>query len=333
MKAALLYGLQDLRLVDVPIPALTPKSVLIKVDACGICPSDIRKFHTIYSGQLKLPENMGHEYVGTVVAIGNEVDKFEIGMRIAGDGSGGYSEYALIDLSLDPSIHDPMPLIISETISDNVATFIEPLACCIHAVKDRAKVSSDQTILIVGGGTMGQLNLIAAKSVGARVIMSEPYAPIREMALALGADIVIDPQETKLSELIRNINKNKLVDAAILAIGNPSSVKEVIESVRPCGKVVLFGRFPPGATIEIDPYYLYRTEIELTGSYWIGGDPQYTHLERYGDALAIIENHTMMIEKLVSRTYKLSQIYKAFADAMSMETFKVILLPNDDSDE
>ena len=327
MKAALLFGLQDLRLIEIPKPALKPKSVLLKVRACGICPTDIKKYHTIYSGNLKLPENLGHEYIGTVIDIANDVENFEIGMRVMGDGPGGYAEYALLDLTLEPPVHLPAPIIVPENVSDPVATFIEPLSCCVHAVQDQASVLPSETVLVVGGGTMGLLNLMVLKSIGARVILSEPYEFRRQMALSLGADAVINPANQDLVSSVKGINNGAGVDAVILAIGNPSSVQECLDVVRPSGRVVLFGRFPHGSKINIDPIRLYREEVRLSGSYWIGGDPKYARVDAFHRALHLLSNNKVPVEKIISGTYPLNQIHKALNEAQSMDTFKIIVTP------
>lgn len=221
MKAALLYDIRDLRIVDVPRPVVGPRSVLIQVHSCGICPTDLRKFNTIDGGRLSLPMNLGHEFVGTVVEIGQDVQDFELGWRVMGDGYAGYAEYALIDLESLPSPHIPVPTIIPKGVSDAAATFAEPLADCMHAVLDQAAVQQRQTILVIGGGTMGQLLLMVAKDAGARTLLSEPDEGRRTAALSMCADAVINPQTENLQEMVYSLNENQLADVTILTIGLP----------------------------------------------------------------------------------------------------------------
>lgn len=85
MKAALLYGIQDLRVVDIPRPAVGPGDVLVRVSACGVCPTDLRKHRTGDAGALKLPMNLGHEWIGQVAEVGQNVRGFREGMRVVGD--------------------------------------------------------------------------------------------------------------------------------------------------------------------------------------------------------------------------------------------------------
>lgn len=333
MKTALLFGLLDIRVVETPYPKIKPNSVIIKVDACGICPTDIRKYHTIYGGKMDLPTNLGHEFVGTVVEVGSDVKNIEIGSKIVGDGYVGYADYALVDFDLKPPIHIPDPLIVPSDLSDNVATFVEPLSCCYHGVFDRLALQKDQTVLIIGGGTMGQLLLIVAKSAGAKVILSEPYSARRDMAISLGADLVIDPQEENISKAVIGFTENRFVDAVILTIGNPSSVQDCVDVVKPCGKVLLFGRFPPGAKFEIDGEKVYKNEISIMGSYWIGGSLACSNVTAYQKALALLKEQVTKVEKLISEVYPLSKIHQAFTAASSMDTFKVIVVPDIDHEE
>lgn len=327
MKAAFLFGLQDIRYVEVPRPSAGSDEILIRVDACGICPTDIRKYHTIYSGNLSLPENLGHEYVGTVVEIGDNVKNIDVGVRIVGDGFGGYAEYALLDLTLQPPLHIPKPLLIPQDVSSHAATFVEPLACCLHAILDQVILAKDQTVLIVGGGTMGQLMVMLAKHIGAKVILSEPYSARRDKAISLGADATIDPQEEKLAVAVKSLNNGEPVDSTILTIGNPKSVQDCIDTVKPCGKVVLFGRFPHGAKIEIDSQRIYRDEVQLLGSYWVGGDMPKGNIAYFWKALELIKSSEILVEKLISGVFPLHQIHKAFEAASSMDTYKIIVEP------
>ena len=332
MKSALLFGLQDLRLVDTPIPKADPKGVVVRVDACGICPSDIRKYHTIYSGAMTLPANLGHEFVGTVVDIGDEVNTLQLEQRIVGVGYVGYAQYASMPLEFNPPLHTPQPLVFSNRVSDAAATFVEPLACCIHAVDDQAALASGQSVLIVGGGTMGQLMLMVAKDRGLRTLVAEPYAHRRSKAEELGVDAVFDPGDD-LSAAVREANAGERVDAAILTIGNPDSVQDCVMSVVACGRVVLFGRFPDKATIRVDPSRLYRDEVHILGSNWIGGTPTRAHPDAYRKAVDLIESERAPVDALVSGVYPLSRIHEAFAAASSMETFKIILTPHEAGEE
>ena len=96
MKEALMYGIGDLRVVESPIPEFKDDEMLVKVHACGICPTDIRKYRVGNHGVAKLPMNLGHEWAGDVVQVGSRVKQFKPGMRVASNGYAGYAEYAVV---------------------------------------------------------------------------------------------------------------------------------------------------------------------------------------------------------------------------------------------
>lgn len=326
MKAALLYGVRDLRVVDIPNPRAGPRNVLIQVHACGVCATDLRKFHTLDGGRLKLPMNLGHEFVGTVVEIGSDVQNFELGMRVMGDGFAGYAEYALLDLDSLPSPHVPMPITIPSNVSNAAATFAEPLAACIHAVMNQAALKPGQTVLITGGGKMGQLLLMVAKEMGAQTLLSEPEGLRRTMALSLGADAVIDPQTENVRERVLSLNGKRLADAAILTVGVPALVQPALETVRPGGCLVLFAAFPHSTIVEIDPNLIHYREVALVGSDWVGVPPN-SNIDHFRRSLELIETGRIPVERLITGSYPLSQIDQAFAAAARIDMLKIIVVP------
>ena len=176
MRAGLLYGPQDLRLVDIPIPEPGPGQMLIKIHACSICPPDVRKFrladqdHSIQS----LPFNLGHEWTGQVVEIGSGVSGYQIGSRVVGSGMVGYAQYALVPgrrgLDFNP--------IIPDNVSYEVASMTEPFSDCIHSLRDMGKASLGDNVVIVGAGPMALMHIMIAKAMGTYCIVSEP-GPVR----------------------------------------------------------------------------------------------------------------------------------------------------------
>ena len=324
MKAALLYGIRDLRLVELPRPEVGPHDVLLRVRACGVCPTDLRKFNTIDGGRLQLPMNLGHEFVGTVVEAGAAVEPVVPGTRLMGLGYAGYAEYALLRMDEWPGAGRPQPVPIPAGVSDVAATFAEPLADCVHAVVEQAALQPGQTIAIIGGGTMGQLLQMTAKAAGGRTIVSEPDPGRREMALALGADAVVDPVAEKLPEAIRRFTGGELAHATILTIGVPELVQAALETVRTRGRVVLFGGFPRPTKVEVDPNLIHYEEIMLLGTEWVGAGP-YWDVSLFHQALERIANGAVPVERLISASYPLARIQEAFAAAARMDTYKVIV--------
>jgi L-iditol 2-dehydrogenase len=313
MKAALLYDVGDLRLVDVPTPETGPDGVLVRVTACAVCPTDIRKFRTGDNGELKFPFNMGHEWVGEVVKVGQAVSNVQPGARVVGGGYLGYAEYAPLKNEM-LRIDNGKPLLIPETVTDEEATFVEPLADNIHAVLEQAKVSLGQTLLIIGAGQMALQQMLVAKLVGASTIVSEPIAERRKLAERLGADLTIDGGSENVPARVRELTGGVGADAAILSVGSPEGMLTAIESVRTKGRVVLFGGFERGTTVTLNPNIIHYRELEVVGSEWVG-IPPHQNLSLYRTALRLIEQKKVQVADLITHRVALPDIHEAF-DAM-----------------
>jgi L-iditol 2-dehydrogenase len=324
MRAALLFGKEDLRLVDVPIPPMGRKGVLLRVHACGICPTDLRKYRTLDGGRLELPMNLGHEFVGRVVAAGDQAPGFEVGQRILGQGYVGYAEYAAMDMSLEPNVHARGVITIPHGVSDDAATFTEPLADCLHAVLDQAGLQAGQTLVVIGGGTMGQLLSMVISAYGGRALVAEPLAHRRQAALAFGAAGAIDSSAGDVPAAVRDLNQGRQADGVILTIGVEALVQQALEMVRPRGRVVLFGGFPRPARVEVDPNLIHYQEIILLGSEWVGALP-FWNADLFRLALEHIATGRIPVEQLISATYPIAQTARAFAHAGRDDTFKVII--------
>jgi L-iditol 2-dehydrogenase len=328
MKAALLYDVGDLRVVDVPTPETGPDGVLVRVTACAVCPTDIRKFRTGDNGELKFPFNMGHEWVGEVVDVGGRVNSVKPGVRVVGGGYLGYAEYApLKDEML--RIDNGKPLLIPESVADEEATFVEPLADNIHAVVEQAKVSLGQTVLIVGAGQMALQQMLVAKLVGANVIVSEPIAARREVAARFGADHVID--SSNVASVVRELTNGQGADAAILSVGSPEGMLSALESVRIKGHVVLFGGFDRGTTVTLNPNIIHYRELEVVGSEWVGLPP-YQNLSLYRTALRLIEQKKIPVGDLITHRVGLQNIHEAFDAMRSRSGLKAVVHMNGQTD-
>ena len=328
MKAALLYGVKDLRLVEVATPAIGPNEVLVRVRACGVCPTDLRKYRTGDNGTLKLPMNLGHEWVGEVVQIGAKVTGFEPGMRTIGDTYAGYADYAILSAEARNLVFPTGPLHICATISDQELTFVEPLADCLHAVIDQAQVKPGQVVVVCGAGQMGLQMTAVAWQQGARVVVSEPVALRREFAREFGAEAVIDPTSQDVVEQVLNFTNGHGADAVIVAIGLPPLVNQALEMTRPLGRVVLFAGFERPAKAEIDPNLIHYKEIALLGSEWIGTPPHHRP-ELYQQAIDLIAEGAVPVKRLITGQFRLDQIEEAFAAAADRRSLKVVIYLDD----
>jgi L-iditol 2-dehydrogenase len=328
LKAALLYGVGDLRLVDIPTPEYGPDEVLTKVTVCAVCPTDIRKYRVGNGGVLQFPFNMGHEWVGEVVEVGKNVDDVKVGDRILGGGYAGYAEYApLGGVGLRPVLGKPV--VIPEGVSDEEATFVEPLADAIHSIVDQGKVKIGDTVLILGAGQLALQHLMVAKAVGATVVISEPIAERRELAKKFGADHVLDGSSTE--EVVAGIHaltNGKGADTAIVSIGSPEASVTALAATRARGRIVLFGGYDRGVQTTLDLNIIHYKEIEMTGSYWVGVPP-YGNPELYAVAMKLIQDGTVPVKKLITHRMELDNIHEAF-DAIRTKTgLKAIIYINE----
>ena len=183
MRAARLHGIGDLRVETLPDPEPGPGELLVRVEACGLCPTDLRKF-TIGTSD-GYPLNPGHEWLGRVEATGDGVDGWSVGDRVYGDTYAGYADLALLATGGNPWSHGP--LAVPDDLPVDRAVFIEPLADCLHAIVDQGHVTTGNRVIVIGAGQMGLQLAAAAARAGASVRVVEPDERRRELALVLGA--------------------------------------------------------------------------------------------------------------------------------------------------
>jgi threonine dehydrogenase-like Zn-dependent dehydrogenase len=288
--------------------------LLVRLEACGICPTDVRK-HAIGSRD-GYPLNPGHEWVGIVEEIGAEVSGWRPGARVYGDTYAGYAEYAL--LPVEPAAWSNGALAVPADLDAVRATFVEPLADCVHAVRDQAGAAAGSRICVVGAGQMGLQIIAVAAGEGCQVTVVEPMGERRELAREFGAQAVVGADG--LAEAADSC------DAVILTIGAASLVATCVGAVAPGGRVVLFAGFgdAPHATLDLDVIH-YR-EVSLVGSEWIGTPPNQRR-ERYADALALIASGAVPVARLVTDECGLEGVEDAFAAVREQRGLKSVLRP------
>lgn len=319
MKAALMYGIGDLRVVDLPRPTITDDQILVAVRACGICPTDIRKYRTGNHGVLKLPMNLGHEFTGDVVEVGANIKHIKPGMRILGDGYAGYTELAVITAEY---AHGSFEL--PDNVSYEDGTFVEPLADCVYCIESTIHVAMGDKIAIIGQGTMGQMKLKVAKHRGLKVMAVDVRDDRLEHSKKWGADLVVKPDD--FVEAARDWTKGQGLDAVVLSVGAPAALNQAMQAVKERGWISLFGGFKNGATATIDPNLIHYKEIYITGSYWVGIPGKYSNRNRwYGKSIELIAERIVPVNELITHRFPLDEIVKGFEVMESLEGFKVII--------
>lgn len=328
MKVARLYNFNDIRIEDIPIPEIGPGDALIKTHACGICSGDVMPWYI----EKKAPVVIGHEPTGEIVELGSSLvtrhSSLSVGDRVfthhhapcftcrfcrRGDYvqcetwkntkiiPGGISEYILI-----PRINlENDTLSLPDTLSYEDGTLIEPTACVVKALK-RVGIRRGDTVLVIGLGIMGQLNILLAKRYGAdRVIGADMIAFRLNKAKELGADEVIDVSKDNLIDALRNLTEGIMADVVVVGPNSADVMKQGIECAGAGGKVLFFTPAKPDEQLTINPNELYFKDINIITSYSCG--PTDT-----ADALELIEQGTVRAENLVTHRFPIEKTAEAF---------------------
>lgn len=301
------------RLVEADVPAIAPDEVLIRVERSGICGTDIHILHGTY--QAHYPLIPGHEFAGTVSAVGGEVRGFAVGDRVTADPNlacgycrhcqrnqpnqclewaglgvtrpGGFAEFVAVPQSNVYPIGD---LPFAE------AAFIEPLACVVWGVHVLRPRVGDQA-LIFGAGPMGCLVMQNLKAAGVTEVTIVDKLE-RRLALAreLGADHALHPDEVDGPAMGRIAPGG--FDIVTDATGVPAVVEQCFAHARGRGKVWLFGVCPPDATVRFSPFEAFRKDLSIYGTYAVN--------RTFHESIALITSGAVRVGPLLSHSLPLS---------------------------
>ena len=322
MRSARLVGIRRMRIDDVPIPQPQAGEIQVRIEACGVCATDSRKYE-IGVNDGHYPFNPGHEWLGEVSGVGIGVTSFAIGDRVYGDTYGGYAEYATI--SVKPVDWSRGPMILPRELDTRRAIFIEPMADCIHAVRDQARLKPGQKLVVIAAGVMGLKIIADAARLGCEVMAVEPLADRQAVARQFGASVVATP-ETWV-ETARSWTEGAGADAVILTIGNPDLVMACITAAKPGGRVVLFAGFGNRKETVIDLNDIHYREIEVIGSEWIGTPPNQRR-HRYDEALAFLTDARVPFDSLVTSTCGFGTLEAALVARQGYAGLKIMFTPD-----
>ena len=309
MKEVLLYKAQDMKLIESPKPECGPTDVLIKLKACAICPTDLRKYRFGKKGSplLHLPMNMGHEWAGDVVEAGESVEYPKVGTRVRGIGWGGYAEYNKVNVLAatrrGKRIQEAL-VEIPDGASYLEGTFVENVEVGIHSVVDQAGGSIGKTIVIIGAGQMGLTQIMIAKMIGATTIVTEMMDWRLELAEKYGADHVIDASKEDPVEAVKKITKGKMADGVIITIGLPPAILQGMNMLGRNGRAVLFGGATLDTTITFNPNIIHYGDRALVGC---SSGPSRGQL-----SMDLIASGKIPVKDLISHRFKLEELPDAF---------------------
>lgn len=346
MRALVMTGPGKYSVVDKKEPECPDGGMLLKVNACGLCGSDIRN---LFNGHqhIRYPRTIGHEICGTVDMISNNcLDNYKIGERLAvgpmvycgkcefclsgrhelcettrelgQQWDGGFAEYVAIPKE---AIACGSIIRVPGGLKDEYVVLSEPASSCVHA-QEKAYIGMGDTVLIIGSGPIGCMHITLAKARGAtRVIVADISAERLELSKAFGADFTIHSATEDLKKKIAEITDGKGVEVVITA--NPIGTTQVqaIEVAKKGGRVVFFGGLPKeNARPGIDTNLIHYKGLHVIGVSTF--NPRHFRL-----AVDAIATGMIPAQLLVTHVFKLDDFDKAVELARAGKALKVVILP------
>ncbi|MBT3363469.1 MAG: alcohol dehydrogenase catalytic domain-containing protein [Chloroflexi bacterium] len=340
MRVAMYYNNSDVRVEELPTPKIGPGELLVKIEASGICGSDVMEWYRIH----KAPLVLGHEIAGTIVEVGDGVTQYKIGDRIAAAhhvpcdqchycltdnetacntlrstsfDPGGFAEYLRM-----PAINVKRGVfLIPDNVSFDEATFVEPLACVLRGQR-KATFKEGQSVLVLGCGMAGLLHVHLAHAMGASKVIATDIVDYRlDAAKRLGASDVINANDFA-PERLRELNDGRLADLVIVCTGVPAVFQQSLKLVERGGTILIFAltRDDVSLSIPINEFFS-RNEVTLTTSY--AGSP-----DDYQQALDLIATHRVDVKNIITHRLSMEEARQGFAlVAKAEDCLKVIIEP------
>ncbi len=343
MKSLLLSGYNHLEIADSPAPVAGSGEVLVRVEACGICGSDVHGYDGS-SGRRIPPIVMGHEAAGTVAAIGPGVDGYAVGDRVTFDstvycGACAWCQRGDVNLCDNRQVigvscgdyrrhgafaeYIAVPQRILYRLPDNLsfaeAAMLEATSVALHAVRV-SQVKGGETALVVGAGMIGLLTLQAARALGcARVMITDVDASRLGLAKEVGAEEVLHASGAELVAKVLEATGGRGVDLAFEAVGRSETVNGAIDCTRKGGTVTLIGNIQPEMTLPLQK--VVTRQLRLQGSCASAGE--------YLQAIELIAAGKIKVAPLITAIAPLEEGPRWFSRLHAREPnlMKVILTP------
>jgi L-iditol 2-dehydrogenase len=326
-------------LVEGPDPRPAPGELVVAMKACGLCGTDLEKIRGEYTASTGV---IGHEAVGVVAEVGDGVPGFRGGERVfphhhvpdydcylcrAGSETmceryrssnlvpGGFSESFTVPAW---NVGKGGVLRLPDGMSFEVASLIEPLACCVRAL-ERCGVPAGGTVLVAGAGPVGMMHAMLLRHAGAEVVVSDVSEERLRFAEKAGVWGVVDARRDVPAEA-RARTGGRGVDLAVVASGSGAAILQALRSVRKGGKVCIFGVPPRGSVLDYDVSELYNAEQGVTTSY--GATEKDTRA-----AVGVLSSKGSEFGRLVTHRFPLERFDDAVAAASGGGAMKVVLTP------
>ncbi len=341
MKGTYFLGNGNFEIREKALSSLGPDEVLVRVAACGVCGTDVHIYHGDKgSAEVHPPVILGHELAGIVERVGENVDLVAAEDHVAIDPNiycgkcrpcrqgkkqlcenlsaigvtrdGGFADYCVVPQTQCFKVDQEIPI--------EHAAMAEPLACCIHGI-DRAGIRPGSAVCVIGGGAIGLMMVQLARIAGASsVVLSEPNAFRRKVALEIGVDAAIDPLEEDLAARYEEVTGIHGADVVIECVGNTKAVEQAFAVAGKGAEIVLFSVPKPDTFHPLSLDDVYHKELSVTGSMI---DP-----DTFERAVSLLNERRLKLAPIITHAYPTDRLEDAIRMQMSDESIKVVVSPD-----
>jgi L-iditol 2-dehydrogenase len=347
MRAAVYTGNGRIEVQEIPLPPIGPGELLVRVESCGICHTDLKK---VEHDLLAPPRVYGHETAGVVVAAGDGVEKFRKGDAVVAfhhipcrkcfycerrlyaqcetykkvgitagfePAGGGFAQYIrVMDWIVQDGVERIPPGVPFET-----ASFVEPVNTCLKAVVEMDPQPSD-VVLIQGQGPIGLLFTMLVHRTGARVIATDTIPERRQLALEFGATEVLDPRSCDVAGRLKAHTTGRGADQVFVAASAPGIVEQAMLCSRPGARILLFAQTSATERIELSGADICKDERILMGVYSASVDLQ-------AESANLVFSGALPVGRLVSHCLSLDQIMEGIGLALhpNGKSLKIMVQP------
>lgn len=339
MKVAMYYNNNDVRIEEMPVPEIDDNELLVKVKASGICGSDVMEWYRLKTA----PRVLGHEIAGDIVKVGKNVKKYKVGDRVfishhvpcnkcnfckndkhtlcdtlhsTNFYPGGFAEFLKV-----PKINvENGTFVLPDEVSYEQGAFIEPLACVVRGFRI-AEMKPNQSVLVLGSGIAGLLQIKLAKAMNAGLIIATDINEKRlKIAKKMGANVTINAKEN-VPNLVKENNNGNLADLVVLCAGVPSAVTQAFKSVAPGGIILFFAMTKPGVEIPFPLFDIWNKQVKIVSTY--AGAPI-----DIIEAINLLKTKKVEVDDMISDRLSLSDAAKGFElVSKAQDSIKVIIKP------
>ena len=347
MKAAVYRGASLVEVESIPVPQIGAGELLIRVEACGICHTDLKK---IEYNLLAPPRIYGHETAGVVAAVGAGVTRFSPGDRVivfhhipcgkcfycqrklyaqcpvykkvgvtAGyePAGGGFSQYVrAMDWIVEQGVEK-----IPAGVSFDQACFVEPVNTCLKGIK-QLNPQPEDVVVILGQGPIGLIFTMMTARTGAWIVATDGMPERRGLALEFGAEAAFDPRDPCLEKTVRSMTDGRGADLAIIATSARGIVEQAVASSRPGARILLFAQTSHQERIEVSGADVCMGERVLCGSYSASVDLQ-------KESADLVFSGALAVERLISHRFPLDRIHEGIDLALhpAEGSLKIVVQP------